>query len=305
MSGGEDAEIIRIVHDWPGKSYGDIHHPALWHMLDVSAVAARLLELRPMAGPRVDAALAFLIALHDLGKISCSFRAMLHEGQRQQRKHWEHSAAILGENDAVIAEAIGGDKPVRRVLYEAVAGHHGGPRTVLEPGYKAQQFREIGKTAMKDAVKGIRAFAPLFPGARLDGLSEHDAAALSWKLNGLVVQSDWIGSNTDWFAATEPDVLIGRYWATAQTKAKAAVENAGLHGASPAPRAANSVIDKSHTLHPMQARVLEAPLPDGPTITVIEDATGKTGTMMREASRQQFTARSTCYVRNSPSWHEH
>ena len=274
MSGGEDAEIIRIVHDWPGKSYGDIHHPALWHMLDVSAVAARLLELRPMAGPRVDAALTFLIALHDLGKISRSFRAMLREGQYQQRKHWEHSAAMLEENDAVIAKAIGGDKPVRRVLCEAVAGHHGGPRTVLTASYKTQQLCEIGVKAMEDAVTVIRALAQLFPDATLDGMSEHDAVALSWKLNGLVVQSDWIGSNTDWFVATEPDVPIRHYWAKAQTKAKVAVENAELHGASPAPRAANSVIDKSHTLHPMQARVLEAPLPDGPTITVIEDATG-------------------------------
>ena len=269
-----DTESIRIARDWPGKSYDDVYHPALWHMLDVGAVATRLLALQPLAETQVDATLAFLITLHDIGKVSESFRKMLQEGQRQQRRHWEHSAAILIKNDTVIAEAIGGDGLVRKILYEAVSGHHGGPRTVLKPSYKAQQLQEIGDAAMDDAVKVIRAIASLFPGASLDEVREHDAKALSWKLNGLTVQSDWIGSNTDWFAATEPDMPILNYWEQAKDKAKAAVENAGLHGASPALHAANNVIDKSYKTYPMQAKAIEVSLPDGPTIAVIEDATG-------------------------------
>ena len=40
----------QTIEAWPGKKIGDEYHPALWHMLDVCAVANRLIEKRPVTG---------------------------------------------------------------------------------------------------------------------------------------------------------------------------------------------------------------------------------------------------------------
>ena len=66
------------VSAWPGKVIDGRTHPALWHILDVGAVATCLMAQRSLTGYRArDQAAAFLVVLHDLGKFSVSFRAML------------------------------------------------------------------------------------------------------------------------------------------------------------------------------------------------------------------------------------
>jgi hypothetical protein len=50
------------------------------HMLDVAAVAERLIAPFQFE-PALRGALVLLVALHDLGKISDSFRAMIESGQ--------------------------------------------------------------------------------------------------------------------------------------------------------------------------------------------------------------------------------
>lgn len=62
-------EVTRLARDWPGKSKPS-EHPALWHMMDVGAVAQRLLEHAPIGSAPVDTALAMLVALHDLGNVA-------------------------------------------------------------------------------------------------------------------------------------------------------------------------------------------------------------------------------------------
>lgn len=86
--------VLEIAKNWPGKSRPAVH-PALWHMLDVGAVAQELLQQQPVLGESGDQALAALIALHDLGKISASFRAMLEDGHPQKWRHWEHTGDHL------------------------------------------------------------------------------------------------------------------------------------------------------------------------------------------------------------------
>ena len=61
--------------EWPGKSPivpGSMEHPAAFHMLDVAAVAERLIAPFPIAPPLRDA-LVVLAGLHDTGKISQRF----------------------------------------------------------------------------------------------------------------------------------------------------------------------------------------------------------------------------------------
>ena len=96
--------------DWPGKSPivpGGVEHPAAFHMLDVAAVAERLIASFTIPAPLRDA-LVVLAGLHDIGKISQSFRAMLREGVSQPGfSHWELSEALFYVEDARIASRFG------------------------------------------------------------------------------------------------------------------------------------------------------------------------------------------------------
>ena len=133
-------------------------------MLDVGAVAQRLLTLRPLCGGDTGPMLAFLVALHDLGKISASFRTMLRERCPQTWRHWEHSVVLLRCHDRLLEEILGGAEMVRETLYEALAGHHGGPRERQVTSYQQQQMREIGSESLEYAEQAIHAIASLFPG---------------------------------------------------------------------------------------------------------------------------------------------
>ena len=92
------------VLGWPGKSApeGGIEHPAFYHMIDVGAVAECL--LKPLDLPAERKALyALAAALHDLGKISASFRDMLREGKGQGAgRHWEVTEVWLRDFDYFI-----------------------------------------------------------------------------------------------------------------------------------------------------------------------------------------------------------
>lgn len=77
------SEVTNQLLDWPGKSAPDgstVRHSAVLHMLDVAAVAERLIAPFQFE-PALRGALVLLVALHDLGKISDSFRAMIESGQ--------------------------------------------------------------------------------------------------------------------------------------------------------------------------------------------------------------------------------
>ena len=197
----ETAEAATRLTGWPGKSPDDrgIAHPALYHMLDVAAVAERLIAAEPFTAAMRDA-LVMLTALHDLGKISDSFRAMLTTGARQYARHWEMTEVLLYHHDGLLADLLGGTRSQRNRLYASVAGHHGRPPGLAD----LQDWRltdAVGADGIADAAQAIRLVAGLWPGASLDGLTGESTQALNWWLPGLVAAADWIGSNTDWLQA--------------------------------------------------------------------------------------------------------
>src|SRR5690606_27604452 len=129
-------------------------------------------------------AVIFLTALHDLGKISDSFRNMLRDGTRQYRHHWEMTEVLLDRHDAAMAEILGLRDFQRHALYACVAGHHGRP-----PSGPLDDFRldfHIGAQAISDADDVIRLFAALWPGASLAGLDKGRLRALEWWLPGFI-----------------------------------------------------------------------------------------------------------------------
>ena len=272
---------------WPGKSADPdsrVRHPAVYHMLDVAAVADVLLRRADFAEP-VHQALVLLTALHDIGKIGNRFRVMIEEGETQGDRHWEVSMAWFSHFDAdVLGQILGSDAHARMPLYAAAAGHHGGPPDggMNGAGWR-RMVKNAGDEAARDALAVIEVFAELFPDAALGDLEldfddtsadwRKSAHAISWWLNGLVSAADWVGSNTTWFPATSPDHTIDEYWQLARNRASLALDQSGLVGATPSKIPTTRLL-AFDALTPMQQAVLDAGLPSGPMAAVIEDATG-------------------------------
>ena len=100
------------------------------HMLDVAACAELLIEAHSAFRGLSDAqrrALVVLVALHDVGKLSKSFRALVRCGETGAPRHWQLSDFLLcGPLDETLGR-LGANEWVRAELYAAVAGHHGQP----------------------------------------------------------------------------------------------------------------------------------------------------------------------------------
>ncbi len=276
------------IAGWPGKVIDGEFQPALWHMLDVGAVADRLVRKRPVTGSfALDQAIVYLVALHDLGKFSESFRDQVAGAAARTECHAQLGFVLLRYLDSLLAERIGGTPDARRVLCAAVAGHHGGPPEPDDgsgiPGRR--WMAAIGAQGIEAAADAVETVGTLFPEASLEGLSNGDANALSWKVSGLTVLADWIGSSTEWFGRRPAGVPVATYWARARRRARDAVTKAGLHRAKP--RADAAILPWRTPPRPMQQAVRRIELPEGPALAMIEDAagSGKTEAGLMLASR--------------------
>lgn len=259
--------IEPFIERWPGKSAGPsgVEHPAAYHMLDVAAVAERLIA--PFGfDDTLWEALILLVALHDIGKVNVAFRAMLLEGTAQvQGRHWEVSEVYLRRFNPLMAMRTARSD----LLYAATAGHHGRPPGRDLERDTARIVAAAGVDGMRDAADLTTAMAALWPKAALADIPLNQARDLSWWLPGLVAAADWIGSNTEWFQPVAAGPDLAAYLDLARDKAAVAVAAAGL--ASPAPGTARLF---DFDLRPMQAACDGIALVDGPMLAVIEDETG-------------------------------
>lgn len=271
-------DVSSLARDWPGKSKPR-EHPAIWHMLDVAACAELLIDgHRAFSGlsPSQRRGLVILVALHDVGKLSQTFRAMLRSQGPSAYRHWTLSDLLLTTQlDPIIGRALGGDGYTRSELYAAVSGHHGGPPDRSSNRRKIQRRRNaIGTAATKAASVWTSLLLRLLPGGSLAGMDPHCARRLSWALSGLTVASDWVGSNTDWFPPASPDIVPEDYLKCARTQAKKAVAKAGLDTVPVSLGINARTLTQLPHLRPMQSAAESATLPDGPVLALIEDATG-------------------------------
>lgn len=105
------------IGSWPGKSPqnpGDQPHPALYHMIDVAAVAEIFLQSSDQPPARRQA-LILLTALHDLGKIGSAFRdCVLRDLPQINGSHWKVAEALLRHHDAELRTVLGIERQSRR-----------------------------------------------------------------------------------------------------------------------------------------------------------------------------------------------
>ena len=290
-----DAE--QLARDWPGKSGASASHPAIWHMLDVAACAEVLIADHSafVALTKTQKrAFVVLAALHDVGKISETFRALLQEGQAGRYRHWKLSDVLLTKVlDPILSEVYGGETHARYELYAAVSGHHGGPE-------RSSQFRElrrrrqaIGGRAEQAAKDWLSLLLALFPGGTLTGIDRAHARRLSWVLSGLTVAADWVASNQEWFPPESPNLSPPEYLALARSRAAYAIDQAGLSAVPVSSDTDALTLSGLRELRPMQAAAADTRLPEGPVLALIEDTTGagKTEAALILAHRMMVSGR--------------
>lgn len=284
-------------------------HPLAYHLLDVAAVAEILIGrsrfLRDFAGKHgLDPAtlrrfVLLLVALHDVGKASAHFqwrptaadddiRPRLAAGgfgaprPLAAARHDEITLTYLtaaDEDSRQIADlaaafAPGLDTHAIGLLAQAVAGHHGRP---VRPA-KIENRDATANAPFLDAGGALaRDLAALFKVSHLPAgwlESDRDCAAFSWFLSALTPVSDWLGSRQFWFPPRAADLSLADYWDTvARPRAARATGEAGL-GIIAVARPGVGITLPFSDPTPLQKRLLTCPLPEGPTLFVIEDATG-------------------------------
>jgi CRISPR-associated endonuclease/helicase Cas3 len=290
-----------------GKS-GDVSesrdwHPAALHMLDVAAVALKFIE---HAKPRIPGLLtiapdhwptiAFLVAVHDIGKFSRPFQqkfemrwpaclgpfAMVNGLPRHDSAgFWMLSERFL---ETFLEVLPGLERSELRQIFRAVCGHHGRPPFDEKSGQERQAICGICLNNARQFVDDLRRLLNPQP------LAVADTQAFSWWLAGLTVLADWVGSNKTWFPYDPDCTDLAAYWPHAQRSAGIALREAGV---LPAPISAGLTIEDllphGITASPMQqlAATLDLGVRDAPTLVIIEDQTGsgKTETALLLASR--------------------
>ena len=298
VGGDTNIQLFRL---W-GKTTVDpaIFHPALYHMLDVAHVAHQLLSER--ATPRwrqamaralnVEAAdlrdwLPWIVALHDIGKISVPFQAQNTAQRRRLEAEGvsfgnyapEHRAlhhTIMGRM-AMIEWAKAFPHGWRAALLAMIAGHHGyyqteGPihrrlvMTLAEPEEWAtwrQQTRDVLRHCL------LRSEPSPWPEP------ENMSAAIA-ALNGFTILCDWLGSDGEYFKPY-PHESLEKYLNISRQKAEERVREAGFFEpvAGDAPTAFTELF--GWQARPLQAAVDNIPdaLLTRPMLTIIEAPTGE------------------------------
>jgi CRISPR-associated endonuclease/helicase Cas3 len=317
----------------PTNQAGISAHSIVYHSLDVAAVCAELIcrdrgrLLRVAAATGIEfatlgSALPFLLSLHDVGKYARVFQAK--SPANWPRILGPHQRIPPGNSHVVtgfqMLVAFSDDGPVRdifdavlpgwrasdrKVLFRALAGHHGKPPDErMRPSIGPQDACPLCVAA---AQEHIRAMYELLRPDALPCRSQNQLTVLAVGLSGLFVLTDWIGSAERWFKYTAPingDNTFEVYWRHAQAAAKRAVDQTHISPASVRDSIGISeFIPDGRTPSPVQAFAETAPLPSGPSLILVEDVTGsgKTEAAMILAHRLMAAGRANGFFVSLPT----
>lgn len=262
-------------------------HSVPHHSLDVAASAFVLLSAFRCPIAVEDTALAALVALHDIGKFTRPFQAKVPDlwppslGPYERRPgfHDQDGYTLLcGKLSGRLNRLFPEWRPSSRwPLLRAVTGHHGRPPRPFDPE------RPVPRTTACDVCLEAagsfidQAFAAIDP-PPLPKLARAACDRLAWYLAGLAVAADWLGSGKRWFqfviAAEHTD--LRRYWHDiALPRARQAAREAGLIPAPVSPNVGlRCIFPEIAAARPVQSWAESVPIPEGPVLFTIEDATG-------------------------------
>jgi CRISPR-associated endonuclease/helicase Cas3 len=303
----QDPMISKLLRLW-GKTERnnpdpEAFHPALFHMLDVGNVARELLSekasprwrkvMADMLGADADTLadwLPWLVALHDIGKISAAFQ----QANDAQRKRLEKEGFTFGNRQwnntpyhAHISSVFADNKEdkmnlpdsLRQGWTDALAGHHG-------------EFS--GREARRDARHLLQAEPPEWIELRYTASEMMRDALLhlppnSWPspanlsasvmaLTGFIILCDWIGSDEKIFQPA-PNDTWQEYGVKSVARASKAVETAGFFQPAMSIATTEFAALFSNLAEPRPLQLAIDNIPDNiltaPCLTIIEAPTGE------------------------------
>jgi CRISPR-associated endonuclease/helicase Cas3 len=282
-------------------------HSVPHHSLDVAASALVLLDAYRAPVPAPSCTLAALVALHDIGKFTRPFQAKVPAlwppslGPFSQSPPGFHDdagyallcGALKRSVDPLFADWKSASS--RYPLFRAVTGHHGRPPREFDT---PDLGRKVACAVCLDAAGAFidEALGVIDPPPLPRQLDNAARQRLAWFLAGLAVAADWLGSGRRWFlpvVATE-HADLHRYWHDiALPRARQAATDAHLLPSPVAQGRGLSRLFPGLLVRPLQAWAETVPIPDGPALFTIEDATGagKTEAALVLAHRLMVAAR--------------
>ena len=264
-----------------------VMHSIAHHSLDVAAAATLLFPIlrSPVTIPA--ATLTAFVALHDIGKFTRTFQAKVEAlwppalGRfSPPPAGYPHDAAGYVLLSGALSDRIDPmfttwrTRARRAPILRAITGHHGRPPP--EPQHDLPE-RVACKACLAAAGTFIDAVLEVLAPPPLPALGDTERDRLAWWLAGLTTMADWIGSGR-WFAPVDAQkhADLGAYWrSVALPTARRALAEAGL---TRSPVNGNggmtALFPEIENPRPLQHWAETVALPDGPTLFVIEDATG-------------------------------
>lgn len=292
----------RLLRLWGKTSkYTELFHPALYHMFDVAHVAQWLLSSRATSRWRnvlahtfnTDANtlhewLPYLIALHDIGKLSPPFQVQ-NPKQRErlkgegfanmEPKGKKQHHTIVGR---LLLNSFTENWPpnLRHAFLDMVSGHHG----IYQPEGSQDQadFNFIQETAeweslRQQAIQLLESYLCQRWPSPLPNPANVSAAIAA--LNGFCILCDWLGSDGAYFTP-KPATPLSDYVLHSRQQAFERVREAGLlqTAVSHTPTTFSQLFhDFTDPPRPLQTAIEQIPthLLAQPTLTIIEAPTGE------------------------------
>jgi CRISPR-associated endonuclease/helicase Cas3 len=279
-------------------------HLLPFHSLDVAACAKVLLELPGFKleslaeelkwpGELASRLFVFWAAMHDVGKFSCTFQDLAPDllprtpqGKKLkpvERQRHDTMGWLLWRDQG---RRTWFGRPLREGADEfwdawmrVMTGHHGlPPKENFGFAHRPKIGDYYAPGDIEAAASYVRDLIHIFlPG----GLPEPDESASSalprhsWRLAGLAVLADWLGSNAGHFPYRNTPQPLSDYWKeTALPRARQAIRAAGLEAWPVRPwNGANDLLTFKE-LTPLQSFASTADFGDGPQFFLLEDVTG-------------------------------
>jgi CRISPR-associated endonuclease/helicase Cas3 len=289
-------------------------HRLLYHLIDVGQVALALWEEALPPGPRrhlagllgvsEDAAgrfVAFLSALHDLGKASPAYQAKYapHALLRQLRaagleldgyslatRNAPHGVVSTWALPQLLQGSQGLEAFFSRCLARVVGGHHGAwPSLTATDGIRDDEAWESLRSDLYWEVQAVFRPPTVCPSEEMTDLNTF----FTW-LSGFISVADWIGSFEDYFEFEDGVVHSRRYAQRAAGQARKALQELGWLGWRPQGDTPSfqEVFSWIEQLRPVQEAFLDAASGIAtPALLILEAPTGsgKTEAALYQADR--------------------